>query len=327
MSGNCATTDRIRSTRTCWRPLTSSRSATTAWSAAAAPSAAGTFSKPDTRSSTRSSTGNGLRHGAPLRTSRTPTPAGPPHLCADPAAAAQPAGRGSRPIEAQASMKSGMPWGRASSPTGWIVPTSWLACWSATTLGVPRAASSTRPVEDTARLSACTSVRQARACNTAECSTAEWATVAPGGTSPSNPRCTASVPDPVNETSSRRTPSASATASRALSRIRRALRAGLCSRRGSAYPWSSAASSASRAAGCSGSDDAASRYPPVTTVENYPSRRPSLGGPRSARTSRRLNDDLACGAGVRRPRNHPSGRPTRRVVGGTVGLGSAVSEQ
>ena len=38
--------------------------------------------------------GKGLRHRAPLRTSSTPTPAGPPHLCAEPAAAASPSGSG-----------------------------------------------------------------------------------------------------------------------------------------------------------------------------------------------------------------------------------------
>jgi hypothetical protein len=69
----------------------------------------------------------------------------------------------------------------------------------------------------------------------------------------------AEVPDEVNVTSSGRTPSDSATAARALSSSSRADRPARCSRRGSAYPWSSAASSASRAAGCSGSDDAASR--------------------------------------------------------------------
>ena len=93
-------------------------------------------------------------------------------------------------------------------------------------------------------------------------------------TSPSRPRCTASVPEEVNDTSSRRTPRASATASRALSRISRASRAGPCSRRGSAYPRSSAASIACRAAGCSGSEDAVSRY----TLENYPSGDPDPGG-------------------------------------------------
>ena len=104
----------------------------------------------------------------------------------------------------------------------------------------------------------------------------------PGRARPSSPRCTASVPDEVNDTSSRRTPSASATASRALSRISRALRAGPCRRRGSAYPWSSAASSASRAAGCSGSEDAVSRY----TLRNYPYGGTHPGALRAARWAR-----------------------------------------
>ena len=67
------------------------------------------------------------------------------------------------------------------------------------------------------------------------------------------------LPEGVKVTSSRRTPRASATTSRALSSSSRADRAGRCRRRGSAYPWSSAASSTSRAAGCSGSEDAVSR--------------------------------------------------------------------
>ena len=77
--------------------------------------------------------------------------------------------------------------------------------------------------------------------------------------SPSRPRCTASVPLEVKVTSSGRTPKHSATTSRALSSSSRAVRAGPCSRRGSAYPWSSAASRTSRASGCSGSDEALSR--------------------------------------------------------------------
>ena len=74
------------------------------------------------------------------------------------------------------------------------------------------------------------SAPQRAACSTAECSTAECTTTcarprAPGGR-PSRPRWTASVPLAVKVTSSGRTPSASATASRALSSSSRASRAG-----------------------------------------------------------------------------------------------------
>ena len=41
--------------------------------------------------------GEGVAPAGALRTRRTPTPAGPPHLCADPAAAAQPSGAGAGP--------------------------------------------------------------------------------------------------------------------------------------------------------------------------------------------------------------------------------------
>ena len=132
----------------------------------------------------------------------------------------------------------------ASTATGWTVPTSWLACWSATTSGCaqvgrgrpgPSASTRHRPRPPT-------SDRQARACRTAECSTAECATSRAGaGPGPAAPGARRRSRRTVNDTSSRRTPSASATASRALSRISLALRAGPCRRRGSAYPWSSAA--------------------------------------------------------------------------------------
>ena len=43
--------------------------------------------------------GTGCATATPACTSSTPTPAGPPHLCADAAAAAQPSGSGSRPAD------------------------------------------------------------------------------------------------------------------------------------------------------------------------------------------------------------------------------------
>ncbi len=268
VSGISATRARIRSTRACWRALTSSRSATTAWSAAAAPSAAGTFSKPETRSSTRSSTGNGVRHDVPLRTSSTPTPAGPPHLCAEPAATDQPSGQ-RQPAHRGAGVHEDRvrpPRLPPRRPAGRCRPRGWP------TGARPRRARQGSVEVDPAQRGrpgpAAPARRAATPARAGRRSARQRS--APrrrrAATSPSRPRCTASVPDEVNDTSSRRTPSASATASRALSRISRALRAGVCSRRGSAYPWSSAASIASRAAGCSGSEDAVSTY----TLENYP---------------------------------------------------------
>ncbi len=158
--------------------------------------------------------GTGCATDVPLRTSSTPTPAGPPHLCAEPAATDQPSGSGSRPIEAQASMKTGAT--AAASATGWTVPTSWLACWSAMTSGPSEVARrSTRPSGSTRTgRGLARRCRHARACSTEECSTARVRHASRrDGASPSSPRCTASVPDEVNDTSSRRTPSASATAS------------------------------------------------------------------------------------------------------------------
>ncbi len=72
----------------------------------------------------------------PLRTASTPTPAGPPHLCALAVSTDQPGGIGSRPADWAASTTSGTPAARhasAASATGWSVPTSWLAVWSAAT--------------------------------------------------------------------------------------------------------------------------------------------------------------------------------------------------
>ena len=192
----------------------------------------------------------------------------------------QPVGSGSRPIEAQASVKRGTSFGSSKSPTSWTVPTSWLAVCSATTptsgATAPwtRSPSYTRPSPITPTSS--DRAPQATACRTAECSTAEWTTTSPlrePRTSPRRPRCTAWVPLGVKVTSSGRTPSACAVASRALSSRSRASRPARCSRRGSAYPRSRAASSTSRAAGWSGSAEALSRSPgPVggaVTVATY----------------------------------------------------------
>jgi len=189
------------------------------------------------------------------------------------AAVAQPSGSGIRPIDEQASVKSGTSSGSRSPSTGCTVPTSWLAVWRATTPTSGAAAASTRSPTRT-RPSRVTPTSQdlaphATACRTAECSTAGCTTTSPRReprTSPSSPRCTAWVPVGVKVTSSGRTPRASAVASRALSSRRRAVRPARCSRRGSAYPWSRAARSTSRAAGWSGTADALSRYPSPGTA-------------------------------------------------------------
>ena len=63
-------------------------------SEAAAATTAGTFSKPGVRPRSRSSAGSGETHRVPVRTTSTPTPGGPPHLCALADSSDQPAGTG-----------------------------------------------------------------------------------------------------------------------------------------------------------------------------------------------------------------------------------------
>ena len=258
-----ATPARIRSTRACCCTLTSSRSATTACRAAAAASAAGTFSNPGARSSIRSSTGNGCRHRAPLRTSSTPTPAGPPHLCAEAAAALHPSGSASRPADAHASVNTGTPSATAaSSLTGWVVPTSWLADCTASTL-VPGGggATATRPRRSTGSSSAAppaqsTGVEDRGVLDRGVGDPAARAGALVQAEQPQMDRCGARGGERhlvgadlqrlghdgagVVEQQPRGPPAR-------------------CRRRGSAYPWSSAARYASRAAGWSGSDEAASQ--------------------------------------------------------------------
>src|SRR5439155_8782140 len=107
--------------------------------------------------------------------------------------------------------------------------------------------------------------RAATACSTDECSIAEWTTVP--ARQPCTAACTASVPLAQNSTSSARTPNSSATAARAASSSWRARRPCVYSLPGSAQPSSCAASSACRAAGCSGAPAAASKY---ATRARYP---------------------------------------------------------
>ena len=186
----------------------------------------GTFSKPEARSSMRSSPGNGLRQRAPRRTSSTPTPAGPPHLCAEPAArgpAARAAAAG--PSTRRRRRRAGRRRARAAatSATGWRVPTSWLAAWTAATATPgrrPRAATvgEVRPARGAStrdrrgprrrrgapprrRRAARPSARPRSAPRRSPCR-------ARPACSPSSPRCTASVPEEVKVTSSGRTPEA-----------------------------------------------------------------------------------------------------------------------
>ena len=137
VSGISATRARIRSTSACWRALTSSRSATTAWSAAAAPSAAGTFSKPadplvdPVVDGERGAPPDALadqQHADPgrsaplVRRARGHRPA---------VRERQPAHRGAGVHEERVPRR-----GSPRRPAG-RCPTSWLADWSATTSGSP----------------------------------------------------------------------------------------------------------------------------------------------------------------------------------------------
>ena len=122
---------------------------------------------------------------------------------------------------------------RRPRPTGWTVPTSWLARWRRHDAGLARGrrARSGRPGRAGPRGTAGTRRSVRHASGVQHRGVLDRAVRRPrarraAGSRPSSPRCTASVPEEVKETSSRRTPSASATASRALSRTSRASRAG-----------------------------------------------------------------------------------------------------
>ena len=227
------------------------------------------------RSRTRSSArrrarrrGTGCATGPTLRTSSTPTPAGPPHLCAEAAAAGpavgqrQPTGRGAGVDEQRRAGRGGDLVDAAGRrrPPGWRTgrrrrPARRGAGRSGVEVDAP-VRGRRRPSRTARRAAAC----QAPAWSTAECSTCEASSRSPWrarpASRPSTPRWQACVPLGVKVTSSGRTPRQSATTARALSSISRASRAGPCRRRGSAYPRSRACSSTSRAAGCSGVPDA-----------------------------------------------------------------------
>ncbi len=225
------TAARIRSTRARSRAPSASASARTARSEAAAATIAGMFSKPAARPDSRSSAAPWGAKRTPLRTASSPTPAGPPHLCALAASSDQRPGTGAQPSDCAASTSSGTPASAqisAVSATGCSVPTSWLAdCRQASAVSARRARpyseGSTDPV-----LSTGTSVddppsaaRAAAEWSTEECSTAERTRWRPTRrrpeSAPATPECTARVPDEVKTSSSGRQPTASAAASLAAS--------------------------------------------------------------------------------------------------------------
>lgn len=216
------------------------------------------FSNPAARPDSRSPAGPWGAKRTPLRTASSPTPAGPPHLCALAVSSDQCPGTGPQPSDWAASTSSGTPasaQSAATSATGCSVPTSWLADWrQASAVSArstpPYTAGSTAPVRSTG-----TSVNEPPAASwaaaewsTDECSTADRARWRPTRRRPERapaiPACTAVVPDEVKTSSSGRQPTASAAASRAASRSSRARRPSRYRRAGSAQPSSSAASRA-----------------------------------------------------------------------------------
>lgn len=129
-SGTCA---RIRAVSSRSRTASCSASARTARREATAATIAGMFSKPAARPDSRSSTGPWAANRTPLRTTSSPTPDGPPHLCALAVSSDQSPSTGPQPSDCAASTSRGTPAARqipATSATGCTVPTSWLADWS-----------------------------------------------------------------------------------------------------------------------------------------------------------------------------------------------------
>ncbi len=165
------------------RAASAAASARTARSEAAAATTAGMSSNPGARPDSRSSEGPGTENRTPLRTASSPTPAGPPHLCALAASSDQAPSTGPQANDCAASTRSGTPasWhASAASATGWRVPTSWLAdCRHASAVSfrsaAPNTDASTRPPRSTpTRVTSPPSAScDSAACNTQECSTAD----------------------------------------------------------------------------------------------------------------------------------------------------------
>ena len=187
----------------------------------------------------------------PCARTSTPTPAGPPHLCAEPATADHASGSGSRPNEAQALDGEGYAVGQARGDLAhrlggpqpaWLAelrrpPPTRRACGG-------DVAGSTRPRRSTGSFSTLGAgdQRATRRMNDKQERAHEWESRGPAvGRAKQDPVDSVGAPDEVKVTSSGRTPRHSATTARAVSRSGRADRgrsrggAG-----GSAYPWASA---------------------------------------------------------------------------------------
>ncbi|CAM5716263.1 hypothetical protein SVIOM342S_01435 [Streptomyces violaceorubidus] len=232
------TRSRIRSVSSRSRTASAAASARTARSDAAAATIAGRFSNPGARPDSRSSPGPCGAYRTPLRTTSSPTPEGPPHLCALPVSNDQSPSTRPQPSDWAASTSSGTPAARQASATrdtGCSVPTSWLADWRHASAVSSRSAAantagSTAPVRSTGtRVTLPPSASCASAaCSTEECSTADTIRCRPTrrrpASAPATPECTARVPEGVNTNSSGRHPTHSAAASRAASSNSRARR-------------------------------------------------------------------------------------------------------
>ena len=275
VSGIAATAARIRSTSACWRALvTSSRSATTACSAAAAASAAGTFSKPvDALVDAVVARGTGCATGRPCAPAARRRRPGRPTCAPTPAAADQPSGSGSRPgrrtgvgEQWRGRDRRGHLGHRLEGADLVVGRLDGEHAGPAVHPGPPRPPREGRPgpSRPPARWPWAPATRPAacehrRVLDGRVHDRAALTSAAPGEQAEQ-----AEVHRVRAARRERHLVGAHAQALRhhgpRVVEQSRACRAGPCSRRGSAYPCSSAASNAARAAGCNGSDEALSKY-------------------------------------------------------------------
>ena len=281
--GTLSTTRRTRSSRSA--PMRAARSCcclTASSTATAKPAMAGVSRVPERMSRSCPPPWSWGVTSSSRRTTRAPTPLGPPSLCAVNVSASMPLAAkstGTWPTACTASVCTGMPWTcaiRAVSTTGWTVPTSLLAHitdTSATESGsrsieARSASRSRRPRSSTGSSSTSApscSASQCTASRTAWCSTAVVRTRVRRGSSclraqkiPLSARLSDSVPPEVNTTSPGRQLSARAMVSRDSSTTRRAARPDACS--ADALPACCSCSViAATASGCIGVDAAWSR--------------------------------------------------------------------
>jgi hypothetical protein len=198
---------------------------------------------------------------SPGRSSSAPAPGGPPSLWPEMARESTSRGRGIRPAAWTASTWSRAPWAwqsAAASASGCSTPVSLLAAIRQTSAGGPGsiAAKALRSRVPSGR-TGITSAPGPAAARTAGCSVAPTRIRRPWPR-PWIARALASVPPLVKTTSPARMPKLWATLSRASSSRRRAARPWPCTAEG-LPPASSAASTAARASGRSGSVALASR--------------------------------------------------------------------